>query len=76
MEIVLLRLSGLCCTEFPLALEVDPVLDDHFEFFEDEGVSESVSSRAPLHHVVLVGGELLDASVDCDADPECKRRYQ
>lgn len=53
-----------------LLLEFDPVLEDHFELFEDEIVGESVSPGFEFHEVVFPGVSFFHSSVEVDTVPE------
>lgn len=73
---VIRHLNIKLCTFFPFFFELQPSLEIHFEFLEDEVVGESVPSGVPLDEIVLVGGILFNRSVQVDTIPTSYAGYQ
>ena len=51
---VFLHLDSKIITNFPLSFQIRPILEYHFEFFEHQVVSHSVSPRVIFNEVVLM----------------------
>ncbi len=54
---------------FELFLELLPVLEHHFEFFEKQTVGQSISPRSEFHLIVSVRIVYFDFSVQMDSPP-------
>lgn len=70
-----LILCEMRCTLSEFLLQLDPILQYHFEFLEDEVVSESVSPWSPLVEVILMGCELLHRAIGVYAVPAIKQCF-
>ena len=63
------RLHRTVLTFGIFVLQFDPLLEEHLEFLKCQVMGEPVSARTPLHEVVLMGGTLLNGSVQVDTVP-------
>lgn len=57
-------------TRFVLFFQFDPVLKNHFEFFIEKIMSESVSSGFIFNEIILSGVTFFHGSVEVDTVPD------
>ena len=59
-------------TRFVLFFKFDPILKNHFEFFVEKVMSESVSSWFVFDEIILSGVTFFHGSVEVDTVPDIR----